>query len=184
MFFIATFIYASSTLQETYAINPISARTILRQSNEIHQQTSFNSNHTTTSYLKKKKIYETIENIWMHVDEPVTLSNNPDDIEENYIQQPLDHFSMHSHSFKSKTVNTLNQRFFYSSRYVSSSNTSRSFAFLCVGGEGPSLTKNVLFDSVHCTGDMLELAKRLYEVRLFQWNDYLVSFTKLCMLYT
>ena len=35
------------------------------------------------------------------------------------------------------------------------------FAFLCVGGEGPSLTKHVLTDSVHCTGDMIELASKM-----------------------
>eukprot|EP00551_Chaetoceros_affinis_P005647 CAMPEP_0203675076 /NCGR_PEP_ID=MMETSP0090-20130426/18650_1 /ASSEMBLY_ACC=CAM_ASM_001088 /TAXON_ID=426623 /ORGANISM="Chaetoceros affinis, Strain CCMP159" /LENGTH=660 /DNA_ID=CAMNT_0050541133 /DNA_START=40 /DNA_END=2019 /DNA_ORIENTATION=- len=37
-----------------------------------------------------------------------------------------------------------------------------TFAFLCVGGEGPDLTPNVLLNSVHCTGDMIELASKLY----------------------
>ena len=32
-----------------------------------------------------------------------------------------------------------------------------------VGGEGPSLTTDVLVSSVHCTGDMIELAKRLHD---------------------
>ena len=42
---------------------------------------------------------------------------------------------------------------------------SNVFAFLCVGGEGPSLTKHVLTDSVHCTGDMIELASKMHKER-------------------
>jgi serine protease 16 len=41
------------------------------------------------------------------------------------------------------------------------SDSKDTFVFLCVGGEGPSLTKKVLIDSVHCTGDMLELASKM-----------------------
>ena len=37
------------------------------------------------------------------------------------------------------------------------------FAFLCVGGEGPALDASVLVDSVHCTGDMIETARRVRE---------------------
>ncbi|KAL7564466.1 hypothetical protein ACA910_001560 [Epithemia clementina (nom. ined.)] len=39
--------------------------------------------------------------------------------------------------------------------------TQKTYAFLCVGGEGPSLDESVLVDSVHCTGDMIELAHHL-----------------------
>lgn len=39
--------------------------------------------------------------------------------------------------------------------------TKQTFVFLCVGGEGPSLTNHVLIDSVHCSGDMLELASKI-----------------------
>lgn len=38
-----------------------------------------------------------------------------------------------------------------------------SLAFLCVGGEGPALDKSVLVDSVHCSGDMLELAQYIHK---------------------
>ena len=96
------------------------------------------------------------------------------DIEELFIEQPLDHFNHFKSSDVSsdrKDVETLQQRFFYSGRFVSpsenilsSASKSTTFAFLCVGGEGPSLTKHVLLDSVHCSGDMLELAQLLYEV--------------------
>lgn len=42
-----------------------------------------------------------------------------------------------------------------------------TFAFVCMGGEGPSLSKSVLVDSVHCTGDMIELASILHNERGF-----------------
>ena len=45
--------------------------------------------------------------------------------------------------------------------YAKDKKPKQIFAFLCVGGEGPSLTKNVLIDSVHCSGDMLELASKM-----------------------
>lgn len=82
-------------------------------------------------------------------------------VSELYIEQHLDHFPMTDNETKA----TFKQRYFYSDRYTS--NISRAnapvYAFLCVGGEGPSIDKSVLVDSVHCTGDMLEMAKRLYE---------------------
>jgi len=45
--------------------------------------------------------------------------------------------------------------------------TKPTLAFVCMGGEGPALTKSVLVDSVHCTGDMIELATILYRERGF-----------------
>ncbi len=51
---------------------------------------------------------------------------------------------------------------YYKSQHSQSKNKD-TFAFLCVGGEGPSLTKHVLVDSVHCTGDMIELASKLFK---------------------
>jgi hypothetical protein len=85
-----------------------------------------------------------------------------ENVSEVYLEQQLDHF----HKSTDKKANeTFQQRYFYSDRYAG--NISRAnapvYAFLCVGGEGPSLDKSVLVDSVHCSGDMLELAKRLYE---------------------
>ena len=123
------------------------------------------------------------------------------DIQELYIEQRLNHFEAMPHSSSSEysdgnQITSLQQRYFYSERYISPTirepasgkdspnvrgsadsdrierrkkeKSSTTFAFLCVGGEGPSLTKHVLLDSVHCTGDMLELAEQLYEVSLLR----------------
>ncbi|CAB9515139.1 Thymus-specific serine protease [Seminavis robusta] len=80
---------------------------------------------------------------------------NDDDVQESYIAQRLNHFApSHGRSF--------HQRYFYSTRFIIDSQK-QQFAFLCVGGEGPALTKQVLVDSVHCSGDMLELAGRLHK---------------------
>lgn len=76
-----------------------------------------------------------------------------DDVQELYLTQKLDHFD-------STSAATYQQRYFASYRYHSHS-TGRVVAFLCVGGEGPGFDRSVLVDSVHCSGDMLELAKTL-----------------------
>jgi hypothetical protein len=76
-----------------------------------------------------------------------------EDVREAYLTQSLDHFRL-------EDPRTYQQRYFTSDRYVNAKAT-REYAFLCVGGEGPALTKAVLVDSVHCTGDMLETARRL-----------------------
>ena len=84
-----------------------------------------------------------------------------DTIQELYLEQNLDHFpELHGESNA-----TFQQRYFYSDRYARpiSRTNAPEYAFLCVGGEGPSLDKSVLVDSVHCSGDMLELARRLHE---------------------
>ena len=80
-----------------------------------------------------------------------------DDVQTFSFQQTLDHTDVNSKTFQ--------QRYFYTDRYVhkesssfSSSTPRESAAFLCVGGEGPSLDTSVLVDSVHCTGDMIGLA--------------------------
>ena len=93
-------------------------------------------------------------------------SVDADDVQQFTVEQRLDHFHPSSQKFQ--------QRYFYSDRYVKptadkenakkgSVTETPTFAFLCVGGEGPSLTKAVLVDSVHCSGDMLELAKQVHE---------------------
>ena len=93
-----------------------------------------------------------------------------DDVLEDYITQSLDHFRL-------EDERQFRQRFFYTDRYVvekdsgdnnknkddTPTNPVREYVFLCVGGEGPALSKAVLVDSVHCTGDMIESARRLYE---------------------
>lgn len=86
--------------------------------------------------------------------------SSQEDVKELFFTQRLDHFN-------GRDERTFQQRYFYSDRYVSEDNattsTKPSLAFLCVGGEGPSLDKSVLVDSVHCTGDMLEFAKTIHE---------------------
>ena len=87
------------------------------------------------------------------------------DVQELYLEQQLNHFP--EQNDQSKT--TFRQRYFYSDRYAGpiSRTNAPMLSFLCVGGEGPSLGKSVLVDSVHCSGDMLELARRLHEVRSY-----------------
>lgn len=82
-----------------------------------------------------------------------------DDIQSLFLTQTLDHFTDDDATFQ--------QRYFYTDRYIhkdsnSSNKNRKSAAFLCIGGEGPSLSSHVLVDSVHCTGDMLGLAAKLH----------------------
>lgn len=118
------------------------------------------------------------------------------DIEELYLEQPLDHFPDTKPRPRTSLRNdnnddtrTLRQRYFYSARYAycksdsepepetepetetkqsykgtgKAPSSNNAYVFLCVGGEGPSLDKSVLLDSVHCSGDMIELARILHE---------------------
>ncbi len=82
-----------------------------------------------------------------------------DDVKEFYITQQLDHFDALNDA-------TFQQRYFVSYRHQSESGSDLpTISLLCVGGEGPGFTKSVLVDSVHCSGDMLELAKRIAETK-------------------
>ncbi|KAL7550442.1 hypothetical protein ACHAWF_013677 [Thalassiosira exigua] len=107
------------------------------------------------------------------------------DVATSYFDQRLDHFSSPPSSSSSdgdgeengeEAGETFRQRYFYTSRYVGSGGEADAddrnvVAFLCVGGEGPSLTSRSLVDSVHCTGDMIGLAEELHgkgwDVHLF-----------------
>ena len=82
------------------------------------------------------------------------------DVRELFVEQRLDHFAQSGSAVL--PTRTFRQRYFYSDRYVSNEKSRPSYAFLCMGGEGPSLTRHVLVDSVHCSGDMLELASLLH----------------------
>jgi thymus-specific serine protease len=106
------------------------------------------------------------------------------DVQELYFEkQRLDHF----HAGQNKALATFRQRYFYTSRFVYSddllwdqelktnpldndamprkSERPLPFVFCCMGGEGPELTKHVLLDSEHCSGDMLYTAQRIYETQ-------------------
>lgn len=107
------------------------------------------------------------------------------EVEVKYLPQRLDHFSSRpcpSSGGDSCSTKTFRQRYFYSSRYVHKDDATtddedlntalrggelgekrRTYAFLCVGGEGPSLDQSVLVDSAHCSGDMLYSAGKLFE---------------------
>ncbi|KAL3943188.1 MAG: hypothetical protein SGBAC_002749 [Bacillariaceae sp.] len=91
-------------------------------------------------------------------------TNGTNDVEETYLNQRLDHFD---HTNRA----TFEQRYFSTKRYVLS-NSTKTVNFLCVGGEGPGFDKSVLIDSVHCTGDMLELAQRLSQKHGISVNTY------------
>lgn len=104
------------------------------------------------------------------------------DVLELYLDQRLDHFSSHPSGDK-LVPHSFQQRYFYTARFTNEVteskqkngypseynnnlrhkqrtgfDTTESFVFICVGGEGPSLDKTVLTDSPHCSGDMLALA--------------------------
>ena len=49
----------------------------------------------------------------------------------------------------------------------------KTVSFLCVGGEGPSLDPSVLVDSIHCTGDMIELAHKLHHEQ--NWDVHMFA---------
>eukprot|EP00752_Nemacystus_decipiens_P009162 g8184.t1 len=75
--------------------------------------------------------------------------NGGDDVKELFLEQRLDHFDrLDSRTFA--------QRYFINKRYWTGA-SSGAPVFLCVGGEGPPLKPNVLYESVHCN-DMMELA--------------------------
>ena len=113
-------------------------------------------------------------------DKKVDTKNKNNDVLTLTYEQTLDHFPV---STNSTAVTTFKQRYFYTSRYVhpkpptsiitdTITDTTNTVAFLCVGGEGPSLDESVLINSVHCTGDMVALAEKLfkekeYDVHLF-----------------
>jgi thymus-specific serine protease len=83
------------------------------------------------------------------------------DVVTGFLEQPLDHFD---DSWSERVNATLLQRYFYTNRHVSvADNNLPTYAFLCVGGEGPALSADALINSVHCSGDMLVLAERLSE---------------------
>ena len=117
---------------------------------------------------RKSKFYDNEENSHVKNGDAVSIDNiriQDSDVQELYFQQRLDHFSS---SWTSRRK-TFQQRYFYSKRFVSRGGSAPNqhderpvYAFLCVGGEGPSLDSTVLIDSVHCSGDMIDLAKRLH----------------------
>lgn len=93
------------------------------------------------------------------LDNDSLVGGDGDDVKEFYITQRLDHFD-------ATNVATFQQRYFVSYRHQSDSEVRLPvISLLCVGGEGPGFTKSVLIDSVHCSGDMLEFAKRIGETK-------------------
>lgn len=90
----------------------------------------------------------------------VVVDAEDNDVVTGFLEQPLDHFD---DSWSEHVNATLLQRYFYTNRHVSAAPNLPTYAFLCVGGEGPALSAHALIDSVHCSGDMLELANRLSE---------------------
>jgi len=105
-------------------------------------------------------------------------NRSEDDVQEAYIAQQLDHFDATNDA-------TFQQRYFVSYRHHHSKGIDESkngassslptISLLCVGGEGPGFTKSVLVDSVHCSGDMLELAKRIAKTAPHQYNIVLYA---------
>lgn len=117
-------------------------------------------------------------------------SVDDNDVDTLYFDQRLDHFSKddgHGKQQQRMPDDTFKQRYFYTSRFVhpisstddninnndeAEDENKKVLAFLCVGGEGPSMDTSVLVNSVHCSGDMIGLADKLfhehdYDVHLF-----------------
>lgn len=99
-----------------------------------------------------------------------------DDVKELYITQRLDHFDRTNEA-------TYQQRYFVSYRHHITINGHKKktpdaqaelpiISLLCVGGEGPGFDNSVLIDSVHCSGDMLELAKRIAQTKTHHVHLY------------
>ena len=91
--------------------------------------------------------------LWLCV---IVLADD-NNVQELYISQTLDHFDATNEA-------TFAQRYFVSYRHSSNSGLP-ILSLLCVGGEGPGFDKSVLIDSVHCTGDMLELAQKIAQAK-------------------
>mmetsp|Transcript_36209 Transcript_36209/g.66503 ORF Transcript_36209/g.66503 Transcript_36209/m.66503 type:complete len:604 (-) Transcript_36209:102-1913(-) len=138
--------------------------------------------HLANALPTPRRIPDILERIKQQQQEPeLQLTQDAassDDVVSLYYDQRLDHFSKEDEG----KYATFKQRYFYTSRYVRPSGTKNNnneagnkknaLAFLCVGGEGPSLDASVLVNSAHCTGDMIGLADQLfhehdYDVHLF-----------------
>jgi thymus-specific serine protease len=122
---------------------------------------------------------------------PANSDDDDDDVQELYFMQTLDHFgstSSSSTAADSPTTTsqlqprTFAQRYFVSHRYVRPNVVPHNnFVFVCVGGEGPSLDASVLHDdsSVHCSGDMLYTAQRLFAAAAQRSSDVSIVLTAL-----
>lgn len=112
----------------------------------------------TTSAIQP---FRAIDVLKKHGSKGARKSSDKEDVQELYLEQLLDHFSQEG----STPNGTFWQRYFYSNRYAKPTTRPNApvYAFLCVGGEGPSLDRSVLVDSVHCSGDMIELARMIHE---------------------
>eukprot|EP00985_Skeletonema_marinoi_P016597 scaffold8949_cov126-Skeletonema_marinoi.AAC.14 len=100
------------------------------------------------------------------------------DVQTLTFDQRLDHFSSQIDCHQDNNeCETFKQRYFYTSRYVRKEEEKKgvgtTVSFLCVGGEGPSLDPSVLVDSVHCTGDMIELAHKLHHEQ--NWDVHMFA---------
>ena len=112
-------------------------------------------------------------------DDKVNTKNKNNDVLTLTYEQTLDHFPA---STNSTTVTTFKQRYFYTSRYVHPkpptsiiTDTTNTVAFLCVGGEGPSIDESVLINSVHCTGDMVALAEKLFKEKGYDIHMFAIE---------
>lgn len=156
---------------------------LLTQTHQVVVQAIPRSYHT--SYIQQLKQLEEEEKQQQNDNESSFVQTNTDmkadnkyaDVNEFYFEQKLDHFlaatqkksSAGSSKVEEESIEekTFQQRYFHSSRFVTSNKSpiatteTETYAFLCVGGEGPALTKNVLVESVHCSGDMIEAAQYL-----------------------
>ena len=148
----------------------------------LHQTTTLVVH--TNALPQQRRIPDILAQIKLQREEQLLLTlqqqdeRNPStsDVETGFFDQTLDHFS----TSDPVDERTFNQRYFYTRRYVQTSDEADSnqeqrqtAAFLCVGGEGPSMDATVLTNSVHCTGDMIALADKLFHD--FNWDVHLFA---------
>ena len=140
----------------------------------------FLSKIATAEGSDERTIRSRTENLRRSLKGQSNKNHSEDDVQEAYIAQQLDHFDATNDA-------TFQQRYFVSYRHHHSKGIDESknvgatssslptISLLCVGGEGPGFTKSVLVDSVHCSGDMLELAKRIAKTAPHQYNIVLYA---------
>lgn len=116
-------------------VNGLRQPNILRQLELKHHRTRLGLSH--------------LDDASYHMTTP-SSSKDIDHVKEAYFTQVIDHFqpTLASPSFQ--------QRYFLRTDYWDQAGRP-DLVFLCVGGEGPPLRKDVLTDSVHCT-EMVNIA--------------------------
>ena len=141
---------------------------LLDAANALSQRSLWRETKTTKQQQQQQQQQDTVDSFIRGSSKKKNTDHTDNDVQQLIFTQRLDHFN-------GADSRTFSQRYFYSSRHVPSHDNNNNnnnnnnnsstpiLALLCVGGEGPTLEKSVLVDSVHCSGDMLEFAKTVHD---------------------